>query len=329
MAKDLESLSKKELIQLARKKGIKMPYLYRKNELIRLIKKADNPSSPRFVKPRGRAARRLNARKRRSVQKIKKTLAASTHPDYESSYHGGRSETVASPLTSPSSSELPYSYNETKIVLMARDPYWAFAYWDISEVTTKKVYALMKQHDSHIKSILRVYDVTDIVFDGKNAHRSFDVDVFLEARNWYVHFGVSDRSYLVDLGLLDSQGHFYLIARSNVIKTAHDGPSDIVDETWMDVDFDEIYALSGGFGMGLSSKDLKQRKKKLVEQLLSASGSSFPSGALSSSARISGEKKKDFFHPEGEKSLPVEIISGDKNSSEHVLVRVKKDTASD
>lgn len=376
MTKDFESLSKKELIQLAKKKAIKMPYLYRKEELIRLIKRAENPSYPRFVKPRGRAANRFS-RRSRSVRKAKGKIAANVKPYDEPTYHEETLQPVQlaqkkvfhSEAQSSLSreEELPYSYDETKVVLMVRDPYWAFTYWDMSSSTARKVSALLKEHYGNIKSILRVYDVTDVDFNGKNAHRSFDVDVFLEARNWYLNLGTPNRSYLVDLGLLDAQSNFYLVARSNVVKTPRDGPSDVVDEEWRAVDFEELYALSGGLGIGLSSQDLRQKRKELFEQILSSPGSSFSSGAISGSA-LSKDKEKDFFlqvatelvvygrtlpdakvtvsgesvrlrpdgtfssryfFPDGEKSLPIQAVSQDEDRVRKVSILVKKETASE
>jgi hypothetical protein len=373
MAKDLESLSKKELIDLAKKKSVKMPYLYRRDELIKLIKKADNPQGPRFVKPRGRAANRLNERQRLALRNRSK--AASAKPYYEPTYHQENVQPTYHPAAAVAvekqepRTDLPCSYNHTKIALMVRDPFWAFTYWDMGEQTTQKVNALMKEHYGNIRPILRVYDVTDVEFNGKNAHRSFDLNIFLEARNWYINLGVPDRAYLVDLGLLDAQGNFYLIARSNVVRAPRDMPSDVIDEEWMAVDFEEIYALSGGFGIGLSSQELRQRKKKLFEQLLAAPGSGFFSGAISSPAgRVSQEKGKDFFLqvatelivygrtmpdakvtvsgepirlrpdgtfslryflPDGEKHLPIQAVSRDEDDSRRVSIRVNKNTTAE
>ncbi len=377
MAKDLESLSKKEIIDLAKKKGVKMPYLYRKSELIKLIQKADQPSLARQPKPRGKAAKRIRERNPRLGGGMRQKSLAGTKPYYEPTYHEETFQPAHQPVatavdsdsvSAPSSGDLPHSYQETKIVLMVRDPYWAFTYWDLSAATTDKVNALMKEHYGAIKSVLRVYDVTDVDFNGKNAHRSFDIDVFLEARNWYINFGIASRSYLVDLGLVDARGNFYLIARSNVVKTPRDGPSEVIDEEWMAVDFEEIYALSGGFGTGISSQELKVKKKKLFEQLMAAPGSGMFSGASPAAIKVSQEKGKDFFLqvatelivygrtmpdakvtvsgeplrlrsdgtfslryflPDGEKYLPIQAISRDEDDSRKVAIRVKKDTASE
>ena len=377
MAKDLESLSKKEIIDLAKQKGVKMPYLYRKSELIKMIQKVDQPSLAKQPKPRGKAAKRIRARNPRLGGGMRHKTNASTKPYYEPTYHEDTFQPAqhAAPAqvsnhagSDSSSGDLPNSYQDTKIVLMVRDPFWAFTYWDLSAATTAKVNSLMQEHYGAIKPILRIYDVTDVDFDGKNAHRSFDIAIFLEARNWYINLGISSRSYLVDLGLVDAQGNFYLIARSNVVKTPRDGPSDVIDEEWMAVDFEEIYALSGGFGTGISSQELKIKKKKLFEQLMAAPGSGMFSGASPGAVKVVTEKGKDFFLqvatelivygrtmpdakvtvsgepirlrpdgtfslryflPDGEKYLHIQAVSRDDDDSRRVAIRVKKDTAAE
>ena len=155
-------------------------------------------------------------------------------------------------------SDLPFSYNITKLVLMARDPYWIFCYWDFSHDTWNWTQDICRSKAGYIRGILRVYDVTDLKFNGLNANNFFDLDVSLEARNWYVHVNGANREWIFDLALVDSDGKFYLIARSNRVKTPRDTPSDVIDEEWMISDFDEIYALSGGFGRGLSSGEIRQ-----------------------------------------------------------------------
>ena len=139
---------------------------------------------------------------------------------------------------------LPYSYNETKLVLMVRDPYWAYSYWDFSGQTWH--WAQRKLHeDSSLKPMMRIHDL-----DGGH---DCDLIVSLEAKSWYLHLGIPDHRFFAELGLGDGNSHFYLIARSNEVRTPRDSPSDKTDPEWSGLDFDEIYRLSGGGRIGLSS----------------------------------------------------------------------------
>jgi hypothetical protein len=74
--------------------------------------------------------------------------------------------------------------------------------------------------------ILRFYD-TGGPSDAEGRDSSgFDVDVQLEAMNWYVHVWKPARSYIVELGLKTAQGKFIPIARSNGARLAPALPSE-------------------------------------------------------------------------------------------------------
>lgn len=140
--------------------------------------------------------------------------------------------------------ELPFSYGETRFVLLVRDPYWAFGYWDFAGETWNGVQRRLAE-DSSLKPMIRIHDL--------DAKRSYPLLVSLEAKNWYLHLGTPDHRYVAELGLGDGRQRFYLIARSNEVRTPRDSPSDTVDPEWSDRDFEEIYRLSGGGRIGLSS----------------------------------------------------------------------------
>ncbi len=57
--------------------------------------------------------------------------------------------------------------------------------------------------------------------------------------------------------------------------------SEVIDEQWMGLDFDKIYALSGGFQVGKSSEELS---RMMEERLKAAISSGSGAGLLSSGA---------------------------------------------
>jgi hypothetical protein len=146
----------------------------------------------------------------------------------------------AQPLKKALVNELPLKYGLDKITLMARDPLWLYTWWEVKDSTVSGLEAQFKDIFWQAKKVLRVYDVTDIDFNGGNAHRYFDI-------------GGSGRSWCVDLGLLFPDGKFVTILRSNIVATPFDRPSDILDEEWMipDYMFARLYGM--GFGFGKSS----------------------------------------------------------------------------
>jgi hypothetical protein len=145
---------------------------------------------------------------------------------------------------SQASAELPFSYGETKLVLLVRDPYWAYSYWDFSAETWKGTQAKLAR-DPLLKPILRIHDL--------DAKRSYDLLISLEAKSWYLHLGIPDHRFVAELGIGDGKTRFYLMARSHEVKTPRDSPSEEMDPEWRDRDFEEMYRLSGGGQAALSS----------------------------------------------------------------------------
>jgi hypothetical protein len=113
---------------------------------------------------------------------------------------------------------------KNRIYFLAKDPHWAFIWWEIGEKIPRG------------QLTLRIHDVTHIIFDGKNSHRFFDIEVIGETDHWYPNLPVSNRNYCVDLGIKDERGNFYLITRSNTICLPRDCPSDSTDEHWGTID---------------------------------------------------------------------------------------------
>lgn len=104
---------------------------------------------------------------------------------------------------------LPAEYGEERITLMTVGPWKLFAYWEVREDTLSKVKGTL---------VLRVYDVTGIYFDGKNANLVFDIPVFGRIGDSYIGVG-PDKVFIVDIGAVSKSGDFVMIARSNQAST--------------------------------------------------------------------------------------------------------------
>ena len=73
---------------------------------------------------------------------------------------------------------LPSDYGDTKITILPRDPICIFAYWSVSKESYEKLKSQYgDQTFNDAKFVVRVYDITDISFDGNNANRYFDIFV--------------------------------------------------------------------------------------------------------------------------------------------------------
>lgn len=132
--------------------------------------------------------------------------------------------------------ELPDGYGDNRIVLMVRDPLWLFTYWEIRKDVLNGVLNTLGPLAHRSKAVIRLYDVTDIIFSGNNAHHRFDTDVTLESKNWYLHVGLPDRVFCAEIGILTANGTFRILARSNTVRTPRMTVSDVIDEKWMCID---------------------------------------------------------------------------------------------
>ena len=133
--------------------------------------------------------------------------------------------------------ELPEGYGESRIVLLPRDPQWAYAYWDVSNEHKQ---TLRDQGGQRL--MLRLYDVTDINQNSQAPHgmQQFDCDEM--ARSWYMKIPVSDRDYTVEIGYLTSDDYWLLLARSAPMRVPPIYPSDWVKDQFVTIDFGESLA---------------------------------------------------------------------------------------
>jgi len=173
----------------------------------------------------------------------------------------------------PPEPELPRHYGVDRLVLLARDPHWLFAYW---EITATKQDEFARNYGptawSSTHPVLRVYDVTGVTdFNGKNALTYTDIHVSEDTDNWYVHVGKPDRSFCIDLGRMFPDGRFVTLLRSNTVTTPRASLSDRLDEEWMWIE--GLYRSIGRFQYGVSSP-------MIIEELALQSGA-FPLGISS------------------------------------------------
>lgn len=81
-------------------------------------------------------------------------------------------------------------------------------------------------HDLHgAVLVVRVYDVTDVIFDGSNAHGFFDIDAAGLGGGWYLDVVRNDRNLLAELGFRMPDGAFHALVRSNPCRVDRDRPS--------------------------------------------------------------------------------------------------------
>ncbi len=203
--------------------------------------------------------------------------------------------TAVGTLEEESKYSLPHRYNDNRLMLVPRDPWWVHTYWDISEDKINAVVSDIPDYErADLKWVLRMYDVTGVRnFRGSNANSHYDVDINFGVNNWYVNVNAPEKEWCAEIGLKTKKGNFFAVARSNIIKTPYFGISNIVDEEWAMPD-EEYFKLLGVYDLGNSS--LAAREKGLEEALKNQISSGAFSGNLSSASSLMGRKKeKNFF----------------------------------
>jgi uncharacterized protein len=129
--------------------------------------------------------------------------------------------------------DFPEGYGESRIVLMPRDPQWAYAYWDIPN-----------EHKSELRSqggqqlAVRIYDVSDIDIQYQVPHSVQEYPCDEMAREWYLPIPVSDRDYVVEIGYRTYDGRWLLMARSAAVRIPPTYPSDWIDDHFVTVDWE-------------------------------------------------------------------------------------------
>ena len=130
--------------------------------------------------------------------------------------------------------DLPSGYGDSRIVLLPRDPQWAYAYWDIPIEHKNEL-----RHHGGQQLALRIYDVTDINLDYQSPHSIQEYPIDEMAREWYVPIPVSDRSYAIDIGYRCGDGRWLVLARSLSVGIPPVYPSDWIEDVFITVPWEE------------------------------------------------------------------------------------------
>jgi hypothetical protein len=130
--------------------------------------------------------------------------------------------------------DLPAGYGDSRIVLMPRDPQWAYTYWDIPNEHKEE---LRRQGGQQLA--LRIYDVTDVSLEYQSPHSIQEYPSDELAREWYLPIPVSDRDYVVDIGYRCADGRWLVLARSAPVRVPPVYPSDWIEDHFVTLNFEE------------------------------------------------------------------------------------------
>lgn len=211
----LKDCNKKHLSQMAKERGIAGWHAMRKDQLIRALS-ATRPATP----PRSKKERPAP----RAPKNVKRPAVPAPAPVPDSPLR---------PMAVPHT--LDHASQKDRIIVLARDPYWLHAHWELSRTTLARAQAALGQEWHSAQPILRVLDVTSEDTTNSAERHVRDVPIHGGVNNWYIDVVNPPRSYRVDVGYLSRRGKFYVLARSNIVTTPKAGVTDALEENWANV----------------------------------------------------------------------------------------------
>ncbi|MEA5533177.1 DUF4912 domain-containing protein [Crocosphaera sp. XPORK-15E] len=221
----LEEMTLRQLRKVASEYNISRYSRMRKAQLLSSIKQAINEQTP-FNQPIVQTE--LISHSQPSIQEEQQVEA--------SKFEVGQEDNIMESLADVDDGlgELPDGYGESRIVLLPRDPQWAYAYWDVSNEAKE---SLRRQGGQQLA--LRVYDVSDIDLNYQSPHSVQEYLCDEMAREWYLPVPVSDRDYVIDIGYRTFDGRWLILGRSAPIHVPPVYPSDWVEDIFVTVNWEE------------------------------------------------------------------------------------------
>ena len=120
------------------------------------------------------------------------------------------------PFMASDSAELPEAYGTQRLLIVARDPHWLYAHWDMTAEQLRKHNTASR--DGHL--VLRVFRNEMVGAPLVEQH------VHPESRNWFIHVGRGATKYVAQLGLYTRKGVWTIVATSAATLTPPDVLSD-------------------------------------------------------------------------------------------------------
>ena len=283
-ADTLKDYKKKNLAQMAKEQGISGWHAMRKDQLIRALTVTRSSPSPRSKKL-ARSAKKHPATRSKALAPRKQSASATeTETAVAARRSCPSSASAGAALALPHT--LDHACQKDRIIVLARDPYWLHAYWELSRTTLARAQAALGQEWHSAQPILRVMDVTSDDTTTSTERQVRDIPIHGGVNNWYIDVLEPPRAFRIDIGYLSRRSKFYVLARSNIVSTPKAGATDALDENWSDVQqqFERVQNPSSigctGVNSVLDLRDLFE--ERLRRPLSSASMQNLSVGGLPS-----------------------------------------------
>ncbi len=230
---DLRKRTRKELANLAKRKGIPGWHAMRKEKLVRALARLDGHKVRTANRTASASEGRKSQRKRKS-----RTCRARARSTGDSAHRPAASPASLNNeggLSRANPIEKRGEQSKDRVLLSVRDPYWLHVCWEIGSKTVQRAEAALREQWHKAKPVLRLYDVSSEETTSSIARHIRDVEIRCDVNNWYINVANPPRSFRVDIGYLTDSGRFYALAHSNVVTTPSAGASEVREESWQEL----------------------------------------------------------------------------------------------
>lgn len=145
--------------------------------------------------------------------------------------------------------------DESRIVLLVKNPHWLHTFWEISSTYMDRLNQTFGENWISAVPFLRVYELPNAY--ALNSRCLFDIEISQDIQNWNINVLGSNKHYYVELGRKLDCGHFVPILRSETVTTPRFCVSAAIDENW--TSWENYHGLVH-VRCGLSSPEQLQRK---------------------------------------------------------------------
>jgi hypothetical protein len=129
--------------------------------------------------------------------------------------------------------ELPETYGVDECEVMFKDPYWAFAYWEVTDAGLAAARAQLGPSAGSARLVLRLFTT---FHNGNTVERELhDVDLPWNHGRRYLHTPRPGAHLRVAVGLLSQEGYFAPVAHSSLVRVPNAEPAAPGPVEWMEV----------------------------------------------------------------------------------------------
>jgi len=139
------------------------------------------------------------------------------------------------PVDAREALQIPWGYGQDRVTAMVVDPERLYVYWEVTDEALERARGELGRGGWTAWLNLRVYDVTNRIFDGTNAHEYFDHSVSRHDRQWFFTINRPSSTAVVEVGLKSEEGYFVRIARSSRADFPRREPVPAGDVEWLTV----------------------------------------------------------------------------------------------